>query len=305
MSSEMSPLPANDRPKGVPPVVVPLTGKYIAQLFLVPGIIVTIVLLLLLAFNWLTGSAHTPEEFLKSLDNTNADIRWRAASDLAQVLLRDDRLAADPRFALELAERLRKAQDDYDREERDLGQRRPQMTEQDRKKAEATLKAKRDYALFLGSCLGNMSVPVGATLLAEVAEKGKGGEEKTTALFRRRAVWSLANLGENLKRFQKLPPEEQQKTLAGLQQEVSSASGDRKTWAETALRYLRDGQSLGVIRPLVACARDDDPFLRKLVALALGFWEGDAAENALAETTLLQLSRDDGHGQTIKIEEGD
>src|SRR5262249_13317570 len=91
------------------PVVVPPSVKFIIQVFLGPFIIVTIVVGFLLLVNWLAGNARSPDDFLKKLDNPNSDIRWRGAEDLAQVLKRDDYLASDPNFALELASRLRQA----------------------------------------------------------------------------------------------------------------------------------------------------------------------------------------------------
>src|SRR5262245_8459854 len=108
MQSETLSSTAPPLPKGLPPVV-PLTGGFIAQLFLVPGLIVTAVVLFLLVVNWYINGSRSPEQFLQNLDNTNPEVRWRAASDLAQILLRDDRLATDPHFALSVAERLASA----------------------------------------------------------------------------------------------------------------------------------------------------------------------------------------------------
>src|SRR4051812_1159936 len=93
---------------GLPPVVPP-SGKYIAQLFIVPGLIVAGAVGVLLFFSWMAGGPRTPEGFLAGLRNINPEVRGRAASDLAQVLLRDDALAANPTFGLELAARLQDA----------------------------------------------------------------------------------------------------------------------------------------------------------------------------------------------------
>src|SRR2546423_15439883 len=94
--------------RGLPPVTPP-SGRFIAQLFLVPGMIVLVAVLLLLAFRYLLGGGYEPANFLKQLDSDNADIRWRGASDLAQVLKRPEslNLKSDPIFALDLAHRLR------------------------------------------------------------------------------------------------------------------------------------------------------------------------------------------------------
>src|SRR5262249_30437931 len=122
MQSEPESPVATAPPKGLPPVVPP-SGGFIAQLFLVPGLIVTAVVLLLLVFNWYLNGSRSPEQFLNNLDNTNPEVRWRAASDLAQILLRDEHLATDARFALSVAERLHTAFNDIAPAEKALADR--------------------------------------------------------------------------------------------------------------------------------------------------------------------------------------
>ena len=60
---------------------MPPSGRFIAQLFLVPGIIVVGAVTVLWGFSWLIGASRTPEQFLKELSSTNVDVRRRAASD--------------------------------------------------------------------------------------------------------------------------------------------------------------------------------------------------------------------------------
>src|SRR4051794_10459276 len=94
------PAPASPDPsKGLPPVVAP-SGRFLAQLFLVPGLIVASAVLILLGFSWLAGGSKNPDAFIRDLESSNPDIRWRTASDLAQVLKRDPGLAGDPTFGL-------------------------------------------------------------------------------------------------------------------------------------------------------------------------------------------------------------
>src|SRR5262249_3950979 len=146
-------------------------GKFIGQLFLVPGLIVGLLVLLLLFVGWLagtffgglTGAAHTPDQFLQRLDDPNPDVRWRAAEALAQVLLRDEELASNPKFSLDLADRLRNAL--KDNEETEAAQQQKPEDQRDRK----TLEAQRDYILYLSACLGNMTVPAGAPSLKQMA----------------------------------------------------------------------------------------------------------------------------------------
>src|SRR5579864_9281961 len=93
---------------GLPPVQPP-SGRHIARMFIVPGLIVASIVGILLVFTWLFGGPRSPEAFLKKLDDPNPEVRWRTASDLAQVLLRDKEMAANADFALQLTQRLDKA----------------------------------------------------------------------------------------------------------------------------------------------------------------------------------------------------
>src|SRR5438874_1100010 len=88
------------------------------------------------------------------------------------------------------------------------------------------LEASRMYANFLAASLGGFSLPAGVPLLKEMALSETGQEAKVLALQRRQAVWSLANLGMSLKRFEKLPPAEQDAALETLQREATG-SGER------------------------------------------------------------------------------
>src|SRR6266404_6979094 len=131
-----APVPsANESPKGLPPVAPP-SGRFIVQLFLVPGLIVAVAVLILLGFKFLVGGTRTPQEYLRDLDDPNPDVRWRAASDLAQVLNRPESLAlaSDPKFGLELTSRLRDTLAEINYEEK-LARKR---TSQDAKKTAQT-----------------------------------------------------------------------------------------------------------------------------------------------------------------------
>src|SRR5947207_6621873 len=119
MSDTPTPPPPQPPPApGLPPVHPP-SGRHIAQLFLVPGLIVAGAVTILLGFSWLAGGSRTPQQFLKNIDSANSDIRWRAASDLAQVLKRDEKLASDPAFGLRMVEHLQRGLDELDRLEKD------------------------------------------------------------------------------------------------------------------------------------------------------------------------------------------
>ena len=140
-------------------------------------------------------------------------------------------------------------------------------------------------------------------------------DDKDLVLLRRKAVWAIANLGNNLGRLAKLSEERRAEIISALESEVAGSSGERKQWAETTLDYLkalqegRQPSSHGVVAALAAAAGEDDDnsdrFLRELVAHALNFWHGDDSEEKQIETTLVQLSRDEDRGKVIEIEEND
>ena len=298
MPSEIAVTSNHEPEKGLPPVAPP-SGKFIAQLFLVPLLIVGVVVLLVSFFFWLMGDRSDPSKLLSQLDSPNVDVRWRAASEFAQKLKRDPDLASSPKVALQLCTLLRQALDQFGRVEKDAAA--PADS-----KARQTFLEKRKDIQFLSPCLGNLIIPTGAPLLGEVALRTSDSDPKTAALLRRQAVWALANLGDNLKQFQKLSPEHMDQVKLELEQEAAAGPAEQAAWARQTLEYLNgDRRQIRAIPILAECARADDPVLRELAAYALTFWDGDAEDNALAEKTLLALSYDDGHGVRVEVGEND
>jgi hypothetical protein len=303
------------------PTVTPPSGKMILRLFLVPAFIVGgLVLTLMVAqplLSWASrhllgrawGDSRTPEQFLRELDNSNEEVRWRAASDLAQVLLRDDRLASDGPFALQLADRLQKAIASSAEPEKSFATRLPSLKPEEVAPEQKKLDLGRHYIVYLSACLGNFMVPVGAPLLKELALQESGLEPRALAERRRQAVWALANLGENLKRFDRLPSEQQDNVLARLEETARRDDpGGRARLAHDYLTKRRDGHAdaLGVDGVLEKCADADDPSLRAMAAFAMNFWSGTGTEDARMEQTLVRLSHDSGKGEDelTKVLEG-
>src|SRR5262249_51356469 len=73
---------------GLPPVQPP-SGRFIAQLFVVPGLIILVVVLVVMGLSY-WNRARDPAYYLVQLDSDNSDVRWRGASDLAQILKRTE-----------------------------------------------------------------------------------------------------------------------------------------------------------------------------------------------------------------------
>ena len=174
--------------KGLP-TVLPPSGKEIARLFLTPLLIVIGLVIPLVGFFWLFGGAWTPEDYLRKLDDPNPDVRWRGAETLSQMLLRDDNLASNPKFGLDLADRLRQTLDDNAGAERALAERLRQQPKTELIRENKALDPGRDHVLYLGSCLGSLTIPVGAPLLSRMAITQDGAEPQVVTRRRWQALW--------------------------------------------------------------------------------------------------------------------
>src|SRR5438445_1939992 len=225
---------SNDNPPKGLPSVVPRSGKEIARLFLTPLLIVIGLVIPLVGFFWLFGGAWTPEDYLRKLDDPNPDVRWRGAEYLGQMLLRDDNLASDPKFGLNLADRLRQSLEQSSGAELDLAERLRRQPKTELARESQALEPERDHVLYLGSCLGNLTIPVGAPLLSRMALTEDGAEPAVLTRRRWQAIWALANLGDNLKRFGRPLPARQKLYLAELEAEAAGV-GERAEWARAAL----------------------------------------------------------------------
>lgn len=290
---------SNDAEAGLPPVVPP-SGKFIAQLFIVPFVIVVSIVCFLLTFTWLMGGAQKPADFLKKVDSPNADVRWRGAEELAQYLPRDPELASDPKFALDIAERLERAQDELAGQEKLLAEQRRAHPADPQAGAPEAVKEARSGVNYLSSCLGSFIVPVGAPVLGKMALDTSGGDPRAVAARRRRAVWSLAKLGDRAAQFDKLPEPKKEIVLKQLDEELPETA--RGTLAAQAKNYLAGQErhslaTLGLDRVFQQLADDPDPFIRLITAFALTFWEGTPAENARLDELLLKLAHDNGRGE--------
>jgi HEAT repeat protein len=91
----------------LPPVEPPSAG-FILQLFIVPGVIVLVVIMIWLMFNWLAHKGNDRDAFVRALSRNN-EARWQAAFNLANALRAErasgrPELAVDNKLAAELAE---------------------------------------------------------------------------------------------------------------------------------------------------------------------------------------------------------
>jgi hypothetical protein len=165
-------------------------------------------------------------------------------------------------------------------------------------KARQAFLKQRSFVQYLCNCAGNLRVPVSSEALADLSRKPVVSDPKTGALLQRQAVWSLATLGDNRRNFRDLPEERQAEVLGKLDAESDPL-------ARRAADSLRGRGSPAAVEGLLAAAMADDPFVRKLAAHALTFWDGPPAENRRIEDALVRLAHDDGHGSSVEIGEND
>jgi hypothetical protein len=238
------------------------------------------------------------------------EVRWRRASELAQILPQEKSMASNPKFALDLAELLRESLRANAQNERawiEKSGSRPSTTSTSPDKA---LKEERAFIQYLIPCLGYLALPTGVPILEELALAQEDGADPETIQVRRRAaVFALANLPGNLKYLDTISPEERGKITDALEMEGTKGTSERRQWAELAMEYVQARQAgqlraLGVDQTLAECVKSSHPtsqdrLLREVVAFALNFWEGSPQENRRMEETLLQLSYDDGHGIAV------
>ena len=164
-SGNGQPVPA----PGLPPVVAP-SGRFIAQLFVVPGLIVAGAIIAILGFSWLSGVGQPGDKkkYIENLTSSNSDIRWRTAADLAQVLRRDEQLTLDVNFGLRLTDLLRQSVTDLERAEKDMASEGTDPAagatpaEQRMTAKRAAFLKQRSFVQYLCNCAGNLRVPVSA-----------------------------------------------------------------------------------------------------------------------------------------------
>lgn len=286
MSSHASPSGLSPNGDGLPPVKPPSAG-FILQLFLVPGVLVAgIVAFIWIFFGWIGAGPRTPEQFMGELQSETASRRQKAAADLAQLLPRDEALAGNAQFALDLAG----------------------LLDAERKKDPPPVSPKNpqeqagiDQSIFLAIALGRFQVPVGMPLFQEIMRDPRNERisELGPRLRVRNAVWAVSLLGESLAKFDALPDARKDQMTDALRQEAGPGPerSGRQKWAQEALEYLRyrrqrpdtprEGRPaddpFALARVLQITAESADEMTRKHTALALAQWNEPGTEQVLLD----------------------
>jgi HEAT repeat protein len=181
--STADPKPALSPDDALPPVTPPSAG-FIVQLFVVPGIIVTIIVLVYLSIGWLAQMGGGAEGYVRALER-NSDARWQAAYNLAVALHEDPQVEQQsPRRNKQLAGKVA----DMLTREIDEG---------------STAKGPIALRFYLCQALGEFQVPEGLPVLVRAAGTQRQAEE---ADVRRSALKAIGTLSANLRKLQ--PPQE-------------------------------------------------------------------------------------------------
>ncbi len=157
----------------LPPVEPPSAG-FIIQLFVIPGIIVFIIVMVWLMFNWLAQKGNDPSAYIRDLSKNNAN-RWQAAVNLTNALRGDRDTGPDSlKNNADLARQL-------------VGILEPEI------KAGSTAEDSIRLRVFLCSALGEFHVNTGLPALLKAAETNREPAENEV---RRAALQSIALLAE-------------------------------------------------------------------------------------------------------------
>lgn len=167
-SSRKPPLPDEALPHVTPPA-----AGFILQLFFIPLVIVSLIVLVWLLFSWLAQMGNDPKDLVRDLRKPN-DARWQKALTLADLLRNKqyEHVKHDEEMAQELADLLDAQLDEARQDENAVKLR-----------------------VFLCRVLGEFQVPEGISVLVRAATLSRDPAETDV---RRAAIEALALLAKNL-----------------------------------------------------------------------------------------------------------
>jgi HEAT repeat protein len=240
----------------LPPVEPPSAG-FILQLFVVPGVIVVVVVMIWVMFNWLAQKGNDRDAFVRALGRNN-EARWQAAFNLANALRAErgasnPKLTNDPELAAQLAAIL-------DREIEAASMENNSVT----------------LRIYLSRALGEFKVPDGLPVLIEAATTERDPRESDV---RRAALEGIALLASNVG-----PDNPKFTSDEKLQEAIASAASDTdprtRTVAAVVLGVLGGEKN---IERLHALLDDTNPDVRYNAATRLAHHGDATAVGVLSE----------------------
>jgi hypothetical protein len=238
----------------LPPVEPPSAG-FIVQLFVIPGAIVVVIVLVSLLFNWLAHMENDPQAYLDQIERGKANI-WQAAHDLAILLSRDAALRRDPDLAGRLAKLL---------EAQLASTLPPGETEQEQH---------AHLLVFLAQALGEMQSPVGLPALLRAAQTERGPADIKVRAASLEALATLVN------RYGQSPELDRQKIARVLIEAAGDDSHVIRERAAYGLGVLGGSEATRALERLVV---DGYPDVRFNAATALARSGNPAALPVLEE----------------------
>src|SRR5262249_27477666 len=216
----------------LPPVEPPSAG-FLVQLFVIPGVIVTIIVVVWLLFHWLAAMGNDPREYVRKLRGNN-EVRWQAAVNLAGALhgAAAEEITRDSEMARELGQILDEEITAGSMDERSINMR-----------------------IYLCRALGEFQVEAAIKPLIRALSTVRDEAEIDV---QRAAVQGLATLSANLK---KANPSWQSPELVAAVVAASKSEND-KSRAESAfaLGILDDPQALARLDAMLDDAHPDARF---------------------------------------------
>lgn len=232
------------------PPVEPPTAGFIVQLFVVPGVIVVVIVMIWVLFNWLAQKGNDRDAYVRDLKR-NTEARWQAAFNLAQALrserqAKSPELAVDHQLAKQLAGILRTELDEASMTDNSLAVR-----------------------VYLCRALGEFQVADGLPMLVEAAGTVRDEKEREV---RRAALEGIAllaaNAGADSPQFQ-----ENSQLDEVLLDAASDDDPHARSVAAVALGVIGSPRMLDKLRFMV---EDGDPNVRYNAATRLA-QQGDVA----------------------------
>ena len=263
-----------DVPGDVLPPVEPPSAGFILQLFVVPGIIVVIIVMVWLLFHWVVRTGSDPHEYVLAMQREN-DNSWQAAVNLANALrtpgAQGTELRQNAKMADDLAAMLEAQIKSGSMKEQSL-----------------------ELRYFLCKALGEFEIPNGLAALVKAAGTPRSDEETEVRLA---ALQAMAVLAENVARVHSgeslATPQVEQVLL-----EASHDADPRVRGTAALTAGVVGGEQLNA--RLVAMLGDSNPDVRYNAAIRLAAGGDSRATEVLAE----MLDPDESAGVDLeKIEE--
>ena len=274
----LSTAPRTSRPDDLLPPVEPPSAGFIVKLFLVPALIVSLVVFVVFAFNWLVHLGSDPQGYLDDMERGAANA-WQRAHDFASEMRGNPQLRKDSQVAGRVVKLL----------ERHLAK---PLGESDGKANTEEVQ----YRYFLCMALGQFEVPSGLPVLMRVASTPATNDNELHV--RLAAIESLAVLTDNIR---KNDPDFVDGQLLKLLLDLSSRQNEPepmvRTRAAFALGVYGGEEATQRLKDMTDAFREPAPEARFNAATGLARMGNDACIPVLIEMLDPELQLSSGSSE--------